>query len=96
MATASIKSAQLIAIEGELKFPVIMQLRKQVESLLSGLNGTAQIDFAAVTAVDSSALSFWLCCLRFAKRNKLELEPINLPVEMQGIAKLVGLEDLTN
>ncbi|WP_415885435.1 lipid asymmetry maintenance protein MlaB [Neptuniibacter sp. QD37_6] len=96
MTTASIKSAQLIAIEGELKFPVIMQLRKQVESLLSDLKGKAQIDFAAVTAVDSSALSFWLCCLRSAQRNQLELEPINLPVEMQGIAKLVGLEDLTN
>lgn len=96
MATASIKSAQLIAIEGELKFPVIMKLRKQVESLLADLNGSAQVDFAAVTAVDSSALSFWLCCLRFAKRNQLQLEAINLPVEMQGIAKLVGLEDLTN
>ncbi|KXJ54706.1 STAS domain-containing protein [Neptuniibacter pectenicola] len=83
---------QLISLEGEFKFPVIMQARKQAESILSSCKGVVEIDFAGVTAVDSSALSFWFCCLRCVQDRGVQLKAINLPVEMKGIAELVGLE----
>ncbi len=91
MASSSLVG-QTIAIEGELKFSGIARLRKQVETKLSGLQGEVVIDFAAVTAVDSSALSFWLCCQRFAGPRAIKLVAINAPEELLGIAELVGLD----
>ncbi|WP_067868891.1 STAS domain-containing protein [Neptuniibacter marinus] len=83
---------QLISLEGEFRFPVIMQARKKAENILSGCKGIVEIDFSEVTAVDSSALSFWFCCLRYVQDREIQLKAINLPLEMKGIAELVGLE----
>jgi len=85
-------SEQLISLEGELKFPVIMQTRKQLELLLDKSSGVVEVDFSAITSVDSSALSFWFCCLRYIANTKCELRATNLPEEMVGIAELVGLQ----
>lgn len=96
MATATLTADQTISLVGELKFPVIMPLRKQVERLLSNLEGEVVIDFAGVKGVDSSALSFWLCCQRFAQRTDAQLSAVNVPTDMQGIAQLVGLDNLAS
>lgn len=82
----------LIGIKGELVFPEIMKARKQVEQLLAANSGVVNVDFAQVTTVDSSALSFWFCCLRYSSKIGVTLHAINLPKEMVGIAELVGLE----
>jgi len=96
MAKATLNADQVIELIGELKFPVITPLRKQVEKLLAGLEGEVKIDFAGVTGVDSSALSFWLCCQRFAQGKNMQLSTLNVPAEMQGIAQLVGLDNLAS
>jgi ABC-type transporter Mla MlaB component len=59
MAAVKLVDQQQIKLEGELKFPVIMQVRKQLEKMLSGLSGLVHVDFSGVTGVDSSALSLW-------------------------------------
>jgi ABC-type transporter Mla MlaB component len=92
MAAVKQISEQLIGLEGELKFPVIMQTRRQLEKLLASGSGLVEVDFAKVTGVDSSSLSFWFCCLRYVSDKDCELRALNLPVEMQGIADLVGLQ----
>lgn len=93
MATAERVSEQLIALQGELKFGFITALRKQVEQMLANCSGEIEIDFAKVSASDSSALSFWLCCQRFADGNQLVLKPLNVPSEMSSFARLVGLNN---
>ncbi|WP_286237310.1 STAS domain-containing protein [Neptuniibacter halophilus] len=92
MASVRLEAEQTIRLDGELKFPVIVAVRKQVEQMLSGLDGDVNLDFAGVTAADSSALSFWLCCLRFANGNGTRLHALNLSEELRGIVRLVGLE----
>jgi ABC-type transporter Mla MlaB component len=85
-------SDELISVKGELVFPKIMTARKQMERLLSKSKGAIKVDFAQVTTVDSSALSFWFCCLRHSEKVGVEASAINLPIEMIGIAELVGLD----
>ena len=91
-AKALLNSEGVITLTGELKFPVIVQLRKELESILKSVTGSVQIDFSEVLASDSSALSLWMCCLRYAESVGAEIEPINVPGEMIEFAKLVGLE----
>ncbi|MCP4598566.1 STAS domain-containing protein [Neptuniibacter sp.] len=92
-AKAEITSEGVIGLSGELKFPVIMQMRKQLEGMLKGVSGSIVVDFSAVSAVDSSALSLWMCCLRYADSVGAELEPRNVPQEMMSFASLVGLDN---
>jgi ABC-type transporter Mla MlaB component len=92
MAAVKLVDQQQIKLEGELKFPVIMQARKQLENILSELNGLVHVDFSGVTGVDSSALSLWLCCLRYSQGNGTQLKALNMPDDLQGIMQLVGLE----
>lgn len=82
-----------LALEGKLTFTGIEQIRNQLESALMACSGAVEVDFAGVTAVDSSALSLWLCALRLAKKQNLTLTAINLHDDMQAIATLVGLKD---
>ena len=92
MAAVKQVASDLIALEGELKFPVIVKARRQIEKQLAQAKGEMKVDFAGVTDVDSSALSFWLCCLRFAQKQGVNLQALNFPEDMKGIARLVGLE----
>lgn len=95
MAFASL-DGQSISLQGDLKFPNIVNIRKQVEGFLGTLSGEVIVDFGSVNAVDSSALSFWLCCLRFSQENGTQLKALNMPKDMLGIIRLVGLDDKIN
>ena len=83
-----------LLVSGKLKFAVIVDLREQTEALLQQMNGKITLSFAEVSAVDNSALSFWMCCQRFAAEHSLSLEAQDVPEEMQQFASLVGLEQL--
>jgi len=91
-AKALLDTNGVIQLSGELKFPVIVQLRSQLEYILRSASGVVQIDFSAVSDSDSSAVSLWLCCLRYAKSVGVEIEPINIPEDMMAFARLVGLD----
>lgn len=93
MASAEKLSASQINIQGHLQFSVILTLRKQVEQLLNACSGDVEIDFSGVLSADSSALSFWLCCQRYAEQKGLSLTAANVPVQMQSFAGLVGLNN---
>lgn len=95
-ATITQKSDNQLLVSGELKFPVIVELRKQAEALLAKMDGSAAVCFSQVTAVDSSALSFWLCCQRFAAEKALNLTAQEVPEDMLQFATLVGLEQSFN
>lgn len=85
-----------LSVEGDLLFSTVVSKRDALLQQLNGLTGQCRIDFSAVGRVDSSALSLWLCCQRFAKAKSLSLEVVNVPSELLSIAKLVGFDDRLN
>lgn len=91
-AAAVIKDDSTVALSGSVTFPNIVVLRSHVESLLQAMKGDVKIDFSDVTALDSSALSLWLCCLRLAKAQGLSLTAVSVPKQMQQFSSVVGLE----
>ncbi len=81
-----------LALEGALKFANIVPLQKETAQLLAESAGPVVFDFSGVTAVDSSALSFWLCCQRKGRELGIEISAESVPEELVSIARLVGLE----
>ncbi|MGB0466319.1 MAG: STAS domain-containing protein [Pontibacterium sp.] len=81
-----------LKLSGSLKFSNIMVLRSALESELGTMHSPVLVDFSEVSAVDSSALSLWCCCLRKASVQNLEIHPVNVPGDLRSIAELVGLE----
>jgi phospholipid transport system transporter-binding protein len=62
----------------------------------NGLFGAAQatVDLAAVTEVDSSALSLLLEWRREALRNGRSIRYLNLPANLKSLAELYGVTEL--
>ena len=85
-----------LTVDGDLLFSTVVSKRDTLLNELNGLSGHCRIDFSAVGRVDSSALSLWLCCQRYAQVKSLSLEVVNLPADMLSIAKLVGIDDQLN
>lgn len=54
----------------------------------------AMVDLAAVTEVDSSALSLLLEWRREADRNGRSIRYLNLPANLKSLAKLYGVTEL--
>lgn len=82
-----------IPVEGDLLFSTVVSKRDSLLARLKNQTGTCQVDLSAVGRVDSSALSLWLCCQRFAKSRDLTLDLVNVPDDLRSIAQLVGLDD---
>jgi len=82
---------ECLKLEGELVFNQIMTVRAESESLLKKMANQIEVDFSGVTRADSSALSFWLCCLRSAEATERRLVARSVPDELMAVARLVGL-----
>jgi len=52
------------------------------------------VDFSAVEAVDSAAVSLLLGWTRAAQRAKRDLRVVNLPDDLQSLARLYGVDEL--
>lgn len=85
-----------LTVAGDLLFSTVVEKRDALLNQLKDLTGQCRIDFSGVGRVDSSALSLWLCCQRYAQAKSLSLEVVNLPADMLSIAKLVGIDDQLN
>lgn len=81
-----------ISLEGALKFANIVPLQSEMAQLLAQETGPVVFDFSGVTSVDSSALSFWLCCQRKSRELGIQITAESVPEELVSIARLVGLE----
>jgi len=56
--------------------------------------GSVEVDFAQVEKMDSSAVSLMLVWLREAQRNKVKLRFLNVPDNLQSLAKLYGVAEM--
>lgn len=81
-----------LRVQGPLTMANIVATHAAGVELLSG--GELVVDLAAVTEVDSSALSLLLEWQREARRRNLRLTFRNLPENLKSLAALYGVADL--
>jgi phospholipid transport system transporter-binding protein len=89
-------SAEVLALQGALSFETVP--RVLVESARYAerpdLPERLTIDFAAITAVDSSAVALLIEWRRQAQRRGKTLVFVNLPANLLALAKLYGVSEL--
>ena len=86
------REGETLKLEGAVTLDTVPSLISAVEEHIG--KGTAVIDFAAVTEVDSAAVALALEWVRRAERANVALRLANLPESMQTLAKLYGVSEL--
>ena len=90
-------SAQLEAAGGRLRVSGPINLANAAALAADAaqyLSGNLVVDLAAVTEVDSSALSLMFEWQRAAQRRQCKLSFCNLPASLASLAELYGVTDL--
>lgn len=87
-----VRDGGVLRVQGPLTMANIVAMRAAGVELLDG--GELAVDLAAVTEVDSSALSLLLEWQRDARRRNLRLTFRNLPENLKSLAALYGVADL--
>ena len=87
---------EVLALTGALSFETIPAVLEQSADYAarSDLPDRLTIDFAGITAVDSSAVALLLEWRREASRLKKVLEFVNLPANLIALATLYGVAEL--
>ena len=89
-------SDEVLALKGALSFEtvpgVLVESARYAER--PDLPDRLTIDFAAITAVDSSAVALLLEWRRQAQRRGKTLVFVNLPANLMALAKLYGVSEL--
>ena len=80
------------SIQGPITVDNVVALLAQGNELFSAPQVT--VDLAAVTEVDSSALSLLLEWRREAGRNRRAVRYLNLPANLKSLAQLYGVTEL--
>jgi phospholipid transport system transporter-binding protein len=81
-----------LVLDGEVTIDTVPDLLAAGSDILA--RGATVVDFGAVTAVDSSAVSLGLQWLRLARASGREVFFVNLPEAMAKLARLYGVSDL--
>lgn len=79
-------------VQGPITMDNVVSLLAQSREMFNASRFT--VDLAAVTEVDSSALSLLLEWRREAARNGRQVSFLNLPGNLQSLAKLYGVTEL--
>ena len=87
---------EVLALTGALSFETLPEVLAQSAAYTarSDLPERLTIDFAGITAVDSSAVALLLEWRREAQRLKKVLEFVNLPANLLALATLYGVAEL--
>lgn len=80
-----------LVVSGPLTLATAAELGAAAEA---HLNGDLVVDLAAVTEVDSSALSLLFEWQRAAQRRKCKVSFCNLPASLASLAELYGVTEL--
>jgi phospholipid transport system transporter-binding protein len=89
-------AGEVLALEGALSFDSLPTVLAQSAeySARPDLPERLTIDFAGITAVDSSAVALLLEWRRQAAARAKHLEFVNLPANLLALARLYGVEEL--
>lgn len=87
--------ADSIAVQGEIDIASAPELRRRLEALIKDHPGDLiEVDFAAVTFVDSSGLGALLTAQRRARAAAGDLGVSNLPANLRTVFELTGLDKI--
>ena len=91
-----VASGESLALEGALSFETVPAVLAQTAEFVArpDLPERLTLDFAAVGAVDSSAVALLLEWRRQAQRLGKTLVFVNLPANLLALARLYGVADL--
>ena len=89
-------SAEVLALQGALSFETVPGVLAESARYAErpDLPDRLTIDFAAITAVDSSAVALLLEWRRVAQQRGKTLVFVNLPANLLALAKLYGVTEL--
>ena len=89
-------SAEVLALQGALSFETVPGVLAESARYAErpDLPDRLTIDFAAITAVDSSAVALLLEWRRVAQQRGKTLVFVNLPPNLMALAKLYGVSEL--
>ena len=83
-------------VQGEITFDTISPLLSQSGQIFNNYKQLT-FDLSAVTQTDSAGLALLIEWLRIAEQKNIKVQFINLPKQLENIAKVCGLETiLTN
>jgi phospholipid transport system transporter-binding protein len=93
---SAVPASEVLRLEGALSFDTLPGVLEQsaVYAARTDLPERLTIDFADITAVDSSAVALLLEWRRQAESRSKTLEFVNLPPNLLELARLYGVEDL--
>ena len=93
---SAIASAEVLQLTGALSFETLPGVLEQSAAFTArpDLPESLTIDFAGITAVDSSAVALLLEWRRQAQRLGKALVFVNLPANLLALARLYGVEEL--
>ncbi len=80
-------------LSGELDFGTVSGLLKESRAGFSDVD-VIEVDLAGVTRADSAGLALLVEWLRAAERIGRPISFVNMPAQMQSIARICGLDDI--
>lgn len=83
----------ILAISGELNFATVVPLWNDSLPLLAQCQ-TLSYDFANVTSSNSGGVVLLLEWVKYAKRHKKEIRFSHIPLQLQSIIRVSGLEKI--
>lgn len=86
------RDGDICSVEGPLTLSNITAVLAESEPVLNGSSIT--VDLAAVTEVDSAAVSLLLEWRRIAESRGFSIRYINLPKNLNSLAELYGVRDI--
>ncbi|MEK6749344.1 MAG: STAS domain-containing protein [Pseudomonadota bacterium] len=95
MSQASLQTlaAGQVAVRGELTFYSVPELLRDSKEVFTR-GQSIVIDLAGVTRSDSAGIALVLEWLRSARRQRAELRFVNVPEQMQALARVGGVDAL--
>jgi phospholipid transport system transporter-binding protein len=80
-------------LSGDLGFGTVSRLLKVSRGNFSGAEAI-EVDLAGVTRADSAGLALLVEWLRVAEQTGRPMSFVNMPAQMQSIARICGLEEI--
>lgn len=81
-----------VVLTGELIFSTVPDLLAQEARLMAARSEELKVDLAGVERGDSAGLALLVAWLRAAKKHNKRLVFLNVPAQLQEMAKVSGLE----
>ncbi len=84
----------VVVLTGELTFQTVPGLLSQEQALVAAGGDALKIDLAGVVRGDSAGLALLVAWLRAARKQRRQIQFLNVPPQLREMARVSGLERL--